>query len=516
MLVALKTKIWLAVLAIVLMFTFFTLFFFPQQQGKQLMKIYNKEVQNLANFIAVGVQIGLNEQQLEAVQNFMNTLSSDPRLKSVSILQHDTSWNEARSKYKIKYTVFTTFPESETVLDATPKQNDSTIFKRALFNSSIMSGSILLAYRTKEINKSMKKIRTASLIVSGIVLILGIAIGFWLARNISVPVLALRDAANRVGEGDFTKRIEKFSNDEIGELGMAFNKMTDQLSLARKKLNETNISLSESNASLNKTLDELKSTQVQLIQSEKMASLGELTAGIAHEIQNPLNFVNNFSEVCTELLEEMKSEFEKGNKTEAEAILADLDQNLVKIIHHGKRADAIVKNMLQHSRSSSGVKEPTDISALVDEYMRLSYHGLRAKDKSFNATLETNFDTGLEKINIISQDIGRVILNIFTNAFYSVAKKKSLNADYVPIVSVSTKKTGTMAEIRIKDNGSGISQKDLDKIFLFFFTTKPTGQGTGLGLSLSYDIIKAHNGQLKVETKEGEFATFIINLPIAT
>lgn len=264
---------------------------------------------------------------------------------------------------------------------------------------------------------------------------------------------------------------------------------------------------------LQNTLKELTLTQQQLIQSEKMASLGELTAGIAHEIQNPLNFVNNFSEVNKELIAEMNEEIEKGNLEVVKSIATDIKENEEKITFHGKRADAIVKGMLQHSRTSSGKKEPTDINALTDEYLRLSYHGLRAKDKTFNATMETNYDESLGKINIISQDVGRVILNLFTNAFYSVTdKKKMLKEGYTPTVSVSTKKIGDTVEIRIKDNGMGISQKVLDKIYQPFFTTKPTGKGTGLGLSLSYDIIQTHNGSLKVETKEGEFAEFTISL----
>jgi signal transduction histidine kinase len=264
---------------------------------------------------------------------------------------------------------------------------------------------------------------------------------------------------------------------------------------------------------LQNTLNELKLTQDQLVQSEKMASLGELTAGIAHEIKNPLNFVNNFSEVNTELIDEMHQEIELGNLDEVKAIAKDIKDNQEKITHHGKRADAIVKSMLQHSRTSSGVKEPTDISALADEYLRLAYHGLRAKDKSFNATMKTDFDESIGNINIIPQDIGRVVLNLITNAFYAVTEKKKQAGDgYEPTVSVSTKKTGDKVLISVKDNGNGIPQKVIDKIFQPFFTTKPTGQGTGLGLSLSYDIVKAHGGELKVETKEGEGAEFIIQL----
>ncbi len=268
-------------------------------------------------------------------------------------------------------------------------------------------------------------------------------------------------------------------------------------------------------AQLKQSLEELKSTQSQLIQSEKMASLGELTAGIAHEIQNPLNFVNNFSEVNTELIDEMENAILKSDREEILAIAADIKQNLEKINHHGKRADAIVKGMLQHSHSSSGQKEPTDINALADEYLRLSFHGLRAKDKSFTATIKTDFDESIGDINVVPQDVGRVILNLITNAFYAVAEKKKQAGDgYEPIVSVSTKKIRDKVLLTVKDNGNGIPQKVLDKIFQPFFTTKPTGQGTGLGLSLSYDIVKAHGGEIKVETKEGDGAEFIIQLPI--
>ncbi|MDX2049122.1 MAG: ATP-binding protein [Chitinophagaceae bacterium] len=265
---------------------------------------------------------------------------------------------------------------------------------------------------------------------------------------------------------------------------------------------------------LEETHTNLKATQAQLIQSEKMASLGELTAGIAHEIQNPLNFVNNFSEVSTELVDEMNAEIDKGNTEDAKLIAQDLKQNLEKINHHGKRAGDIVKGMLQHSRTSSGQKELTDINALCDEYLRLSYHGLRAKDKSFNAKFETDFDSTLPKLNVVPQDIGRVVLNLINNAFFAVNEKRTMNNEsYEPTVTVSTKNLGDKIEIQVKDNGNGIPDSIKEKIFQPFFTTKPTGQGTGLGLSLSYDIVKAHGGELKVETKEGEGSEFTIAMP---
>jgi two-component system, NtrC family, sensor kinase len=272
----------------------------------------------------------------------------------------------------------------------------------------------------------------------------------------------------------------------------------------------------KANQALEKTLSDLKSAQAQLIQSEKMASLGELTAGIAHEIQNPLNFVNNFSDVNKELLSEMKDEMDKGNLDDAKALANDVIQNEEKINQHGKRADAIVKGMLQHSRTSSGVKEPTDVNALCDEYLRLAYHGLRAKDKNFNAKFETAFDNSIGKIHITPQDIGRVILNLINNAFYAVSEKQKQNiAGYEPTVVISSKKVEGKVEIKVKDNGTGIPQKIVDKIFQPFFTTKPTGQGTGLGLSLAYDIItKGHGGEIKLATKESEGSEFIILLPL--
>jgi len=273
----------------------------------------------------------------------------------------------------------------------------------------------------------------------------------------------------------------------------------------------------ERTSELNRSLNDLKSTQTQLIQSEKMASLGELTAGIAHEIQNPLNFVNNFSEVNTELIDEMQEEIDKGDFEEVKAIANDIKENQQKINQHGKRADAIVKGMLEHSRSNSGQKEPADLNLMAEEFMRLSYHGLRAKDKSFNAELITHFDPGLPKIAVVQQDIGRVMLNLFNNAFYAVSQKaKTAGANYKPTVEIKTfaPPSGGWGAI-VRDNGIGIPDTIKEKIMQPFFTTKPTGEGTGLGLSLSYDIVvKAHGGQLEVESGEGKYTEFKISIPI--
>jgi signal transduction histidine kinase len=301
--------------------------------------------------------------------------------------------------------------------------------------------------------------------------------------------------------------------------------------------------LDQKNRIIEKAYADLKATQAQLVHAEKMASLGELTAGIAHEIKNPLNFVNNFSEVSIELMEEMSQELKLGSWQLAVELVDGVKQNLEKINHHGKRADAIVKGMLQHSRTSSGQKELTDLNALADEYLRLAYHGLRAKDKSFNTGFKTDFDPDLPKIEVIPQDIGRVLLNLINNAFYAVSTKSQSNLSgstnmsesnlsgspasnlsgspnltgltYDPTVTVITKNLGDHIEIRVKDNGDGIPDEIKDKIFQPFFTTKPTGEGTGLGLSLSYDIItKGHGGELTVETVTGEGSNFKIILPL--
>ena len=339
--------------------------------------------------------------------------------------------------------------------------------------------------------------------------------------------------AKKISDDQYAAKLRLYGMITIGIVAIVIgvivyrNNRRKQKSYDLLKKQKQEIDLQKSK--LESSIKDLQTTQSQLIQSEKMASLGELTAGIAHEIQNPLNFVNNFSEVNKEMLEELKAErlkpkAERDEQTEAE-IIEDVIANEEKINHHGKRADAIVKGMLQHSRSSNGIKEATNINALADEYLRLAYQGLRAKDKTFNATLKTDFDETIGHINIIPQDIGRVILNLITNAFYAASlpsKGGFLDPDYKhqPTITVSTSKNppsggrGAEVLISVRDNGPGIPKKIVDKIFQPFFTTKPTGQGTGLGLSLSYDIVKAHGGEIRVETKEGEGSEFVIQLPV--
>ncbi len=303
---------------------------------------------------------------------------------------------------------------------------------------------------------------------------------------------------------------------EKKELEEGIAQRTIELSEANKELSEQREEIITQRDKLSETVDDLKKTQTQLIQAEKMASLGELTAGIAHEIQNPLNFVNNFSEVSAELMGELDEELDKGDISEAKTIAADVKQNLEKIRHHGKRADFIVKGMLQHSRTSTGERQPSDINILAEEFLKLSYQGLRAKDKTFNAEIVTNFDKGLAKVNVVQQDIGRVLLNLFNNAFYAVNQKaKNLGSDYKPLVEVATEYDGSTISIMVRDNGSGIPDKIKDKIMQPFFTTKPTGEGTGLGLSLSYDIVvKGHGGSIDIDSKENQYTLFTVKLPI--
>ncbi len=530
MIFTLKSRIWLTVFFIVVMFTFFTLYYFPEQQRKALLKNYNTEVQNLVNSVALGVNIALTDQNFENLGAAIQLVKDDSRLKFVSMIQCDTVWTENHTDFSINKSVFRTFPVTETP-DPYIESSQGLVIKRGTYNTPIIWGDIILAFTTSEINRSEMEIRYTSLIVSGFVLFIGLLLGFLLARKISVPVLALRDAARKVGEGNLDLKVHIKSSDEIGELGNAFNKMVKDLSTTKNELEENYKTLSKTNATLKYTLSELKSTQKQLVQSEKMASLGELTAGIAHEIQNPLNFVNNFSEVNVELIEEAEQEFDAGNFIYIKDVLQDIKENEAKIHHHGKRAESIVKNMLMHSRSSTGQKVLTNINNLCNEYLRLSYHGFRAKDKSFNADFKLETDGNIPEIEIVPQDFGRVMLNLINNAFYAV-DLKSKNIDkqnpgtetgthqsrnkYEPMVIVKTSYLFSPKResivISVKDNGPGIPEKIKDKIFQPFFTTKPTGEGTGLGLSLCYDIVNAHNCDITFNSEEGEGTEFIIHL----
>lgn len=484
---SLKSKIWFTVLSVVLMFAFFVLFYFPEQQQRTLLNNYNTEVQNLANTVALGVKIALTEQNLEGVETAMDFVRKNDELKFVGLMQMDSASGEKA--------IFKTVPD-EYPIPADLATNDSMIVKTASFSTPLMSGDIVLAMGTNAITTSKKEIRYTSLFVCFIVLCVGVFIGFLLARNISVPVLALRDAAIKVGEGDRTQQVKSGSRDEIGELGRAFNKMVKALAIAEA---------------------ERKSAQDQLVLSEKMASLGQMTAGIAHEIKNPLNFVNNFSSLSVDLLQELEESTDEEDKKD---IIESLKGNLTKIAHHGKRADSIVATMLQHSRGTAGTKVPTDINQLCAEYTDLAFHGMRATSRDFNCAIVKNFEDGIPLVQAIPQELSRVILNLLNNGFYAAAERErksreSGNMDYKPEIRITTTRTDGIVIIKIRDNGSGIPKAIKDKIFEPFFTTKPTGQGTGLGLSLSYDIMtKEHQGMMSVESEENNFTEFTLQLPL--
>lgn len=490
----LKSKIWFTVISIVAMFAFFILIYFPRQQEKSLLKNFNTEVQNLASTVSLGVKIALTEQNFEGVETALDFVKHNHNLRFVSLIQVDSV--VSGGKTEVKKTVFKTYPDGFNA-DVAVGSSDTMVVKTAAFSTPMMNGEILLGLSTEEIAESKNQIRTTSIWVCFVVLAIGIMIGFFLARHISVPVLALRDAAIKVGEGDRTQQVISNSKDEIGQLSQAFNKMVRDLALAES---------------------EVKLAQNQLIQSEKMASLGQMTAGIAHEIKNPLNFVNNFSQLSMELMDEMEASEDESEKKE---ILVDLKSNVAKINHHGKRADSIVATMLQHSRSGdSGTKIPTDLNHLCNEYTDLSYHGMRATLQDFNSAIVKDFAPDLPPVNLIPQEFSRVILNLLNNAFYAVNERAIQDSEAGrqganPEVRIKTEMADNRVVIRIWDNGSGIPEAIKNKIFEPFFTTKPTGKGTGLGLSLSYDIMtKEHQGQMSVTSEEGKFTEFCLEIPI--
>ncbi|QIP17076.1 HAMP domain-containing protein [Spirosoma aureum] len=356
------------------------------------------------------------------------------------------------------------------------------------------------------------KLRVFAWLIPGSALFTLVAFILFYRVGLLKPLALLVETVQRIEDGDLQARVPVQSRDEIGSLAQSLNKMALSLQAAQEELERR---VAERTTELQHSLENLRATQTQLIQREKMASLGELTAGIAHEIQNPLNFVNNFSEVSTELVSELKDELDRGDLDEAKVISDDLTQNLQKISQHGGRASAIVKGMLEHSRTSTGERQPTELNALADEYLRLAFQGFRAKDNRFNCELLTHFDSTLPVANVVPQEIGRVLLNLYNNAFYAVSQKqKTAPADYQPTISLSTQRSESGVQIRIKDNGMGIPDSIKAKIFQPFFTTKPTGEGTGLGLSLSYDIItKGHGGSLTVESQDGEGTELEILLP---
>ncbi|WP_234795071.1 sensor histidine kinase [Hymenobacter arizonensis] len=524
-----KTKIWLAVTSIVLLFSFFVLFYLPVIQERSLLNNFNKDVQNHANTVALGVKIAMTEQNFQGVQTAMDFVKKDPLLQFVSLLHTDTVWDANRTRYRIDRTVFKTYPEQKKVnVDAT--SSDSSVVKRTSFSTPMMTGEIMLSFSTREIVQSKRQIRITSLFFSFLVFSIGIGIGFGLAKSISVPVLKLRDAATKVGRGDLTQRVQSNSRDEIGELGTAFNKMVTDLSTTRQELDaRTSELLVEQRKSddllegLKRTLADLRETQEQLIRQEKLASIGQLTKGLVDRLLNPLSYINNFSDISLELLAECRellaSEVyaaDESIQTELVPLLAMIETNAGKIKDHGASLTRIVRSMDKLLQVKSNEFIEVDLNSFIDEQL-VAYR---------NELDETHHHVGLEliigtnpdniSIRIVPTEMSTVVFSLLNNAMYAVLEKSLRHPDFQPQLTVATIFREDGAEIQVRDNGAGISAVEKEQLFSPFFTTKPTSKGTGLGLFISQDIVKTHKGHITVETCQDVCTTFTINLPTAT
>ena len=523
-----KTKIWLAVTSIVLLFSFFVLFYLPVIQERSLLNNFNKDVQNQANTVALGVKIAMTEQNFQGVQTAMDFVKKDPLLQFVSLLQTDTTWNANHTKYRIKRTVFKTYPERKQVnVDAI--STDSAVVQRAPFQTPMMTGEIMLAFSTREIVQSKRQIRITSLFFSFLVFSIGIGIGFGLAKNISVPVLKLRDAATKVGRGDLTQRVQSNSRDEIGELGTAFNKMVTDLSTTRHELeartSELLVEQRKSDdllAGLKRTLADLRETQEQLIRQEKLASIGQLTKGLVDRLLNPLSYVNNFADISTELLAECTELLATGNyahdehmQTELVPLLAMIETNTGKIKEHGSSLTRIVRSMDKLLQVKSNQFVEVDLNSFIDEQLVTYRNELDGTYR--NVALELIEGSNPENISvrIVPTEMSTVLSSLLNNAMYAVYEKSLRNPDFQPTLTVATVFQEAGVEIQVHDNGVGISAVEKEQLFSPFFTTKPTSKGTGLGLFISQDIVRTHKGYITVDTRQDVCTTFTINLPTA-
>jgi signal transduction histidine kinase len=523
-----KTKIWLAVTTIVLLFSFFVLFYVPAIQERNLLNNFNKEVQNYANTVALGVKIAMTEQNFQGVQTAMDFVKKDPLLRFVSLVQTDTTWNTGHTRYRIAKTIFKTYPEQKQI-DINARSDDSTVVKHAGFSSALMKGEILLAFSTKEIVQSKRQIRATSLFFSFLVFSIGILIGFGLAKNISVPILKLRDAATRVGRGDLTQRVFSKSRDEIGELSIVFNKMVADLAMARKELeNRTTELLLEKKKSdellegLQKTLADLKETQEQLIRQEKFASIGQLTKGLVDRLLNPLSYITNFAAVSTELLEESRDILATDKHVADEHIQANLmpllvmiESNTEKIKEHGSSLTRIVRSMDKLLQGKTTTFIESDINEFVENQLSSYKNEVDASYRSTPLELKKGANAKNLAVKILPTEMNFVLFSLLNNAMYALVEKSLKDAAFKPRLTVETSFQEKYVEIRIRDNGPGISDVEKSQLFSPFFTTKPTSKGTGLGLFISQDIVRAHKGSITVETKPETYTAFTITLPAA-
>jgi|GEM_PF-531727 len=524
-----KTKIWLTVTTIVLLFSFFVLFYVPAIQERNLLNNFNKEVQNHANTVALGVKIAMTEQNFQGVQTAMDFVKQDPLLRFVSLIQTDTTWNAQHNRYRITKTIFKTYPEKKKI-NINALSDDSTVVKRSSFTSAMMKGEILLAFSTKEIIQSKRQIRATSLFFSFLVFSIGIIIGFGLARNISVPILKLRDAATRVGRGDLTQRVVSKSRDEIGELGIVFNKMVTALATARKEMeNRTTELIVEKKksddllAGLQQTLADLKDTQEQLIRQEKFASIGQLTKGLVDRLLNPLSYITNFAAVSNELLEESKemlgaSKFATDAYTQTEVLplLTVVENNIEKIKDHGSSLTRIVRSMDKLLQSKATAFIESDINDFIETQLSSYKQEIEATYSSTPLEFKPGSNLKNHSAKILPAEMSFVLFSILNNAMYSLHEKTTKQLAFQPWLVVETSFYDEHVEIRIRDNGTGISDTEKSQLFSPFFTTKPTSKGTGLGLFISQDIVRAHRGSIAVETKPETYTVFTISLPLSS
>jgi two-component system, NtrC family, sensor kinase len=517
----LKTKIWLTILTIVLMFSFFTFLYFPARQEEYLLKNYNNEVQNLAKTVAVGVEIAINEQNFKGIKKEIEIVKNDPRLSFVSLLEEDTVWTGKPGQYFIHDSIITSFPEKVSV-PSEISSNGLLIVKRASLNTKLMNGNgaIMLGFKTAEITQIRDRMRKVSFLVSGVVCLIAILVGFWLSRNISKPIIALREAARLVGEGDLDQRVNKSTRDEIGDLTEAFNKMVEDLGKTRAELKQTNITLASTNTALKASMEDLKEAQDQLLQAEKMASLGQLTAGIAHEINNPINFVSaNITPLKEDLadillvlncydkiIEEKKlqADFIDAEKLKVETHFGTTVEEVRKLLtgieDGARRTSEIVRGLRNFSRIDQNVFKKTNLNDCLESTLTLLH-------SSYKNRIEIVAKYGdIPEVDCFPGQINQVLMNILSNAIQSIPETGK--------IFINTRVRGDMVKISIKDTGGGMSEEVRKKIYDPFFTTKEVGKGTGLGLYISYGIIEKHNGKIEVFSNVGEGTEFVISIPI--
>lgn len=522
-----KTKIWMTVTTIVLLFSFFVLFYLPAIQERALLNSFNKDVQNHANTVALGVKIAMTEQNFQGVQTAMDFVKKDPLLRFVSLIQIDTVWDTNHATYQITKAIFKTYPEQRKI-DVNVLSDDSLVVKHAPFSATMMKGEIVLAFSTKEIIQSRRQIRITSLFFSFIVFSIGILIGFGLARNISIPILKLRDAATKVGRGDLTQRVLSKSRDEIGELGIAFNKMVTDLALTRQELeSRTSELIIEKKKSddllegLKQTLADLKDTQEQLIRQEKLASVGQLTKGLVDRLLNPLSYISNFAAVSNELLQECqellavdKYAADEHVRREVVSLFILIESNIEKINEHGSSLTRIVRSMDKLLQNKSDLFVESDINSFIKTQL-VVYKNVLEEDYR-NIPLELIQGTNLKSssVKILPAEMGLVLTSMLNNAMYALHEKSLKDLHFHPKLTVETQYNDNHVAILIKDNGIGISEGEKRQLFSPFFTTKPTSEGTGLGLFLSQDIVKTHKGIISVDTHLNAYTIFTIQLPL--